>query len=177
MGETMVDFRENITEQLQAYAPYIRGNPLASLIAVKGSPGLAELAGDPPFSGADGLALDKAFGRLGWGFGSHDTRIWFGIVLSRPNHPRLSAQELRLICEIVDPHVIAALDDIARLALIEAFCPVEKSLQADFVSGGEYRVLGRHLVSIEGFEASLADEASKQKAWAQLKRCVFPSLR
>ena len=171
----MVDFHENITQQLKGFSPYISGNPLASLIAIKGIPGSYELAGAPPFSGPDGLALDKVFGRLDWGFGSLDTRVWFGIVLSLPEQPALKPQELRLICELVDPLLIVTLDDPARLAIIETFSPVDEALPTSFPSGAETWVLGRHLVSVEGFEASLGDEASKQKVWKQLKRCA-PSL-
>ena len=166
----MVDFLKNIAEQLRAYTPYITGSQLASLIAVKGIPGPTEQAGDPPFSGSDGLALDKAFGRLGWGFGSQNTRTWFGIVLSIPNQAMLPTRDLRLVCEIVDPLAIVALDDPARLALIEAFTSENNNIMADFSSGAETHISGRHFISVEGFETALLNEASKQKAWAQLKR-------
>ncbi|MCL1847626.1 MAG: hypothetical protein FWF91_06660 [Coriobacteriia bacterium] len=173
----MLDYRENSLLQLEAYAPYLIGNPLASLVAIKGIPGSAELAGELPFSGDDGLALDKAFGRLGWGFGSLDTRIWLGVALSLPNQPTLTAQQLQLICETVDPLALVALDDPARLALIHAFTSAEEGLLIDFTSGTEASVLGRRLYSVEGFEAALADEKDKQKAWAQLKRCVPSTIR
>jgi len=173
----VIDLRANITEQLDAYAPYIRGNVLASLLAVKGTPGPAELAGRPPFSGADGLALDKAFGRLGWGFGSQGTRIWSGILTNLPGLPTLRPSELRLVCEIVDPLTIVALDEAARLAIIDAFSAANRNLKAALLPGAECRVLGRQVVSVEGFEESLADEGAKQRAWAQLKRCLPPSVR
>jgi len=173
----VIDFRTSIAEQLEAYAPYIRGNVLASLIAVKGIPGPAELAGNPPFSGADGLALDKAFGRLGWGFGSQGTRIWLGVMTCLPSGPELLSTDLRLICEIVDPLAIVTLDEPARLAVIDAFRPVCKTLKTDLSPGSEGRILGRHVLSVSGFEQSLAHENSKQRAWAQLKRCLPPSVR
>ena len=173
----MIDFRTNIAEQLAAYAPYIKGNVLASLIAVKGIPGHAELAGNPPFSGADGLALDKAFGRLGWGFGSQGTRIWLGVMTCLSGYPDLLPSSLRLVCEIVDPLAIVTLDEPARLAVIDAFSPVSRSIETDFSPGAECRILGRQILSVEGFEQSLAHEDSKQRAWAQLKRCLPPSVR
>ena len=173
----MVDFRGNIEKQLEAYAPYIKGNLLASLVAIKGMSGPAELSGDPPFSSLDGFALDKAFGRLGWGFGSLDTRVWLGIALSVSGRPTLTSQELRYICEVVDPLTIVALDNAARIALIDAFTSAEEGFMADFTSGTETWALGRHLVSVDGFEAALDDEAAKQRVWAQLKRCVPASIR
>jgi hypothetical protein len=142
------------------------------LIALKGKPGSAELNGKTPFYGADGLALDKAFGKLGWGFGSQDTRTWYGILLAPVNRPPLLATELRLICEIIDPLVIVSLDDIAHTALVSAFKSTEEGFLADFTPGSQTQVLGRKLVSVEEFEDSLSGEESKQRAWAQLKRCA-----
>ncbi|MDR1013585.1 MAG: hypothetical protein LBL86_01210 [Coriobacteriales bacterium] len=174
----MTDLYASIGQQLEPFAAHMAGNPLASLVAVKGMPGRAERDGGTPFSGEDGFALDKAFGRLGWGFGSQDTRVWLGILLppASEESPRggRSALDLRLVCEIVDPLAIVALDEPARIALIDAFGPSEGSLPTELAPGAEAQALGRRLVSVEDFEASLADEAAKQKAWAQLKRCTFP---
>jgi hypothetical protein len=170
----VVDFRVDREQQLEPFAAHISGNPLASLMAVKGKPGAAERAKAAPFSGGDGLALDKAFGRLGWGYGSQDTRAWFGLVLALPDLPALSARDLRLICEIIDPLTIVALDEVARVALIEAFISTEEGFLADFTPGSQTRILGRQLVSIEDFEDALSDDVAKQKVWTQLKRCEFP---
>jgi hypothetical protein len=169
----VVDFQVNITRQLEPFALCVIGDPLASLVALKGKPGEAELGGGAPFSGADGLALDKAFGRLGWGFGTGDTRRWCGILLGHPDRPPLSPQDLRLLCEIIDPLAIVSLDEPARTSLISAFESAEEGFLADFTPGSQTGILGRHLVSVEDFEDSLADERTKQKAWAQLKRCAF----
>lgn len=171
-----MDFRMNITQQLEAYSCFLEGNPLASLVAVKGVRGLAEAAGKPAFSGEDGLALDKAFGALGWGFGSRDTRMWLGIMLFVDNRTSLDPEDLRMICETVDPLCIVALDDKARISCIKAFAPTGAGSMAGFALGSEVWILGRHLVSVDGFEASLGSEASKQRVWAQLKRCVPPSI-
>jgi hypothetical protein len=164
----MVDFSANRKQQLKAFAAQTSGDVLAPLILIKGKHGVAERAGKPPFSGADGLALDKAIGKLGWGYGSQDTRTWFGILLP------LSAPDLRLICEIIDPLALVALDEEARTALVEAFESVEEGLAKKLTPGAETWVLGRQLVSIEGFEDALSDTAAKQRVWAQLKRCAVP---
>lgn len=170
----MVDFSVNVHQRLEPFAACVTGDPFASLMVVKGKPGAAERAGKPPFSGDDGLALDKAFGRLGWGFGSRDTRRWFGVLLATAEHPALSASQLRLICEVIDPLAIVVLDEEARVALLDAFSPGEADVLARFSPGAQVQVLGRQLVSVTGFEEALTDEAAKQRVWVQLKRCTFP---
>jgi hypothetical protein len=164
----MIDLSTEREQELKAFATQTSGDIFASLVLVKGRAGAAERRGNPPFSGADGLALDKAVGRLGWGYGSRDTRTWFGIVLP------LDARDLRFVCEIIDPLALVALDEEARIALIEAFEPVAEGLAEHFTPGAEAWVLGRQLVSVEGFEDALGDEATKQRVWGQLKRCAFP---
>jgi hypothetical protein len=168
-----MDLQAIIEGRLEPFASYYTGSVLASLIAVKGKPGKAELEGSAPFTGTDGLALDKAFGKLGWGLGSGDTRTWFGVLLAPEGPPELTPGELRLICEIVDPLAIIALDEEARTTLIKAFVSAEEGFLADFTPGGHCEVLGRRLVSVEEFEDSLENEAAKQKAWAQLKQATF----
>jgi hypothetical protein len=165
----MVDFRADIERQLAPFSAHITGNPLASLVAVKGVPGEAEREGGLPFSGADGTALDKAFGRLGWGYGSKDTRTWLGVLLPSGSF------DLRLVCEIVDPLAIVALDERARGAIVDAFKSTEEGFLADFTPGAQSTVAGRLLISVDGFEDALSDETAKQRAWAQLKRCAFSS--
>jgi hypothetical protein len=165
-----VDFRANIKTQLESYRPYYCGDELASIIAIKGKPGAAELEHLAPFSGDDGLALDKSFGQLGWGYGSKSTRIWLGILLSPLTLPRLTAEELRYLCEVVDPLTIVALDEPARVALTEAFSSTETGLLVDFHKGTGTEVLGRHFVSVDGFEDALADDSEKQRVWAELKQ-------
>lgn len=169
-----VDFKKQITAQLTPYAPYYSGDELASIIVIKGIAGKAEFDGLAPFSGQDGLALDKSLGRLGWGYGSADTRIWFGILLKSPSLRGLSFQELKLVCEIVDPLVIVALDDSARLALIEAYLSAEDRLPLLFKPGANTTVLGRRFVSVDGFEGALQNMEKKQMVWSQLKNAKVP---
>jgi hypothetical protein len=187
----MIDFRASIKEQLEPFDAHLVGDPLASLMAIKGRVGKAERTGGAPFSGDDGLALDKAFGRLGWGFGSQNTRVWCGVALALPTQasfaPKVSrpiqtppvaqtplaANTLRLICEIIDPLSIVALDDEARLALIAAFESAEEGFLADFTLGSKTQILGRQLISVGNFEDALTDETNKQIVWAQLKQCAF----
>jgi hypothetical protein len=96
------------------------------------------------------------------------------VLLATASHTAPPASELRLICEIIDPLSIVALDEEARIALIDAFTPVEEGLAEQFAPGAQAQVLGRQLLSVTGFEDALADETAKQRVWAQLKRCTFP---
>ncbi len=169
-----MDFRANIIERLKPFSAYYCGDELASLIAIKGMPGQAELSGDPPFSGEDGLALDKSFGHLGWGFGSKSTRTWFGILLSPKNTPQLSAKDLKQICETVDPLTIVTLDKPAHIALKQAFTSAEKNISPDNFLGKAINYQGRQFVGVDNFEAALLDVSEKQRVWAQLKQAKFP---
>jgi hypothetical protein len=175
MGTSVIEVATDMKQRLKPFADAVVGDPFASLVALKGRAGAAERDGKAPFSGADGLALDKAFGALGWGYGSQNTRRWLGVLLEPVSRPPLSARELRLLCEIIDPLAIVALDEVARLALIDAFASVANRFSTEFVAGSETWVLGRHMISVEQFEDALADETAKQNAWSQLKRCTFPS--
>ena len=163
------DLAASISAQLEAYTRYITGNQLGVILAVKGIPGAAESAGLPAFSGVDGAALEKAFVALGWG-----QQCWLGVMLRPSGAPRLDAMELRRLIEIVDPLVVVSLDEFARLTLIESFSSTETGLLASFLASSTEMVLGRRFVSIDGFEASLADAQKKQLAWAQLKEAERP---
>ncbi len=170
-----MDFRSTVIENLAPYRAYYSGDELASLVAVKGDPGAVERAGAAPFSGEDGAALDKSFGHLGWGWGSRDTRTWLGILLSPIDTTLLEKKELRVLCELVDPLIIVALDETARLALVEAFAPPDKKSTTDVPRGGKATVFGRIMVSVDGFEQALGDEKEKQRVWAQLKQAAAPT--
>jgi hypothetical protein len=138
-----------------------RGALMAQVVAVKGLPGPAEATGGAAMSGADGTALAKALEALGW-----DPRGVF-YTLSRPEpaiEPARRAERLRVQIESVDPAAVVALDPEAAEDLVEAFgCEPLRP------GATPLRVLGRHLVAVDGFEAALADPKAKQRVWAQLK--------
>jgi hypothetical protein len=152
---------------LQPFAGYLAGCPETLVLVIKGQAGAAEAGGGKPFSGPDGEALDKALSALGWSAGG-----WLGVLLTAPGLEPLSAEQLRLLCEIVDPLLIIALDEVARQSLREAFARPRPGLAADFEPGARSQMLGRVFVSVDGFESSLADQAAKQRCWAQLKQAA-----
>ena len=164
----MLDFESILSQQLGSYAAYLSGNGLASVLVIKGICGSAEQAGNLPFSGADGEALEKALSALDWG-----PNVWRGVLLNPQDEQPLDVANLRLIIEAFDPLTIITTDEVARLALIQA-CSLEKTNQAHlFVPGGTISVLGRMLVSVDGFEAALTNPKAKQVAWMQLKQARF----
>lgn len=137
-----------------------RGDLLARVVAVKGLPGPAEVAGGDACSGADGEALAKALEAL-----AHDPASVF-CTLSRPE-PGIELERrsdrLRAQIEAVDPSLVLALDAEAAEDLAAAFGV------APLRFGRETRVLGRRLVAVDGLEASLTDPARKRRVWSQLK--------
>lgn len=137
-----------------------RGALLAEIAFVKGLAGPAESAGGAACSGADGEALGKAAEALGY---PPDSAFF---TLSRPE-PGLAAgrraARLRLQLESVDARTIVALDAAAAEDLAAAF----ETPPLRF--GAVATVLGRRLAAVDGFEASLSDEAAKRIAWRQLQ--------
>jgi hypothetical protein len=148
--------------QIEPYQAYLFGNRLASIIAIKGYKGQAEAAGQAPFFGPDGMALESAFAALGWGDNS-----WCGVLLEPVGQPALTAAQLRLLIEIIDPQAIVALDKIAIDLVQECFEPDIPSIK--LMVGKKIDILGRLFVGLDGFEAALANQELKQKAWIQLK--------
>lgn len=135
------------------------GDPLAPVLVVKGMPGPAEAAGGSALSGLDGDALSKALASLGWSEGYFAT-------LSRPvpaHSDEHIGLRLRAVVEAIDPRVVIALDadaagDLAVALGIEALA-----------AGEERRVMGRRIVYVSGFEASLGDESAKRTVWRELQ--------
>lgn len=136
------------------------GDPLSSIVAVKGRPGPAEASGGAALSGPDGDALAKALEALGW----QPAQAF--ATLSRPAgdmDDAASSERLRLQIEAVDPRVVVALDDVAAEDVARAF-----SL-GGLVPGRPVTVSGRRFVAVGGFEAALTDERAKRAAWQHLK--------
>lgn len=136
------------------------GNPLGSVMLVKGEPGPAEESGGAALSGADGDAADAALGALGI-----DPSRAFK-TLSRPARgaepERARARLLRQI-EAVDPQAIVTLDPDAAVDVAAALGT------GRLVAGRPVDHHGRTIVAVEGLEASLSDPRLKRRVWAQLK--------
>lgn len=130
------------------------------VLAVKGSPGPAELAGGSALSGADGEALRKALTALGF----DAERL--AAVVSRPTgdaeESRVTSR-LRLLVSALDPDVVLALD-------VSAGADVAGALRTDVpLPGNPVRAGYRTMLVVDGLESSLADEQRKRRVWAQLR--------
>jgi len=138
-----------------------RGALLAEVAVVKGLAGPAEASGGSAMSGADGEALTKALGALGY----EPQSVFFTLSRPEPGIDREQASDrLRLQLESVDPRVIIALDAEAAADIAEAFgCTVP------VVGGTPLRILGRRIIAVGGFEAALADPKAKQRVWSEIK--------
>ncbi|MDR1089073.1 MAG: hypothetical protein LBL23_07375 [Coriobacteriales bacterium] len=162
-GEAL-DFTALRTAVLEPWRPFLHGNRFASLVAVKGIPGRAEQSGQP-FFGADGEALESALLALGW-----QSNSWCGIVLELPDRAQLTAAELRLLVETIDPRALLALDRPALRGIQEGFG--EELLPRVPEPGQKCWLLGRALVFVDGFEAALVSDdggEAKRRVWRELK--------
>jgi len=162
------------------------------VLVVKGHRGVAETAGGAPLSGRDGAALKSAFERLGWGAADEDVQYWCGVLLTPLKAEPLADARLRLLIESIDPTVIVTLDEHARLALVGVLLE-EKSFvrrlpqpptkggasasspsqTAQWLPKTTTDAGGRLLVSVDGFEAALDSDTSKQRVWQQLKQAAY----
>jgi len=138
------------------------GNPLATVLLVKGQAGPAEQCGGPALSGPDGAAAAKALKALGFAADS-DYR-----VMSRPLGDASPADaihsRLLLLIQVIDPLVIIALDSCAAADLAGA---LEAALPP---TGTPVQIHGRTILALQGLEDSLGDERSKRVVWEQLKQ-------
>lgn len=139
------------------------GDLLADVMLLKGLPGPAEAAGGCALDGVDGEAASKALEALGWRPG------YVFRALSCPQDaldPARCARRVRLMVEAVDPRVVVALDERAAADLARAF------EVAALRPGTHVMAMGRRLVAIRDFEASLGDQSRKKVAWRQFREAA-----
>jgi len=142
------------------------GSAFAEVVLVKGLRGPAEESGGAALSGADGEALRLALEALGY-----DPESCFR-TLSRPEPGadlERCSRRLRMQIEAVDPAVVVALDAASATDVASAFGL--KRLEP----GVPIRVLGRTVLAVDGFEASLGNDREKRRVWTQLKSVARPA--
>lgn len=134
-----------------------QGDVLAEVLLVKGKPGAGDLRAKKSLSGDDGVAIGKALDALGL----PKERFAFCTAASGARAAQL--RRVRLLVEAVDPVVVVLLDPTAARDFAEAFnSPVP-------TAGSVVRLMGRRVLALDDFEASLADEAAKRRVWKQLR--------
>lgn len=145
------------------------GNAFSSVLLLKGELNQAEKDGRGLLSGADGDALRTGLQTLGYA-----PEDWAGLSCVLASGAPMDAALLTLCIATFDPATVIACDDVAVACLREAYAD-ELSVLPDFnqamlAPGVVAYARGMRLVSLGGFEASLANPQQKQVAWACLKR-------
>lgn len=134
-----------------------QGDVLAEVLLVKGEPGPADIGAKRTLAGDDGPAVGKALDALGL------PKSRYAFCTAATGSRDAALRRVRLLVEALDPRTIVALDGVAARDLAEAY----GMRQPRF---GERATLGgRKWVAVDGFEASLGDEAAKRNVWRQLQ--------
>ncbi|MDI6900788.1 MAG: hypothetical protein QMC79_03740 [Anaerosomatales bacterium] len=129
----------------------------APTLLVSARPSATGSAAGSALAGAAGEAAGKALAGLGL------PPEWAAVV-SRQGDAELTVmrERLGLLVEAVDPDVVIALD-------AEAAEDVAAALGTPPLRFGDpVTIGGRRVLAVDGFEASLADEARKRRVWRQL---------
>ncbi|MBQ6395000.1 MAG: hypothetical protein IJH87_01445 [Atopobiaceae bacterium] len=140
----------------------LAGSAYPQVLFVKGILNDGEAQGGALLGGADGEALKRSLIRLGYA-----PQDW--AALAATGDPKLVCDAVR----VLDPTTVVVLDEPAKTIVREAFADgfaSQSGLEsAMFVDGLVVNILGMRFLSLGGFEAALADTASKQLMWARLK--------
>lgn len=154
-------------EKLASGADVVRGQGdlLADVLLVKGEPGPHDLASKRALAGEDGSAIGRALDALGLSPARYAVCTRVGAA----GRKRLA--RLRLLTEAIDPRFVLLLDSGAAEDFGSAY-GVEPPAVGTLV-----RILGRDVLAVDDFEASLADEQRKRRAWTQLKALTDDRVR
>lgn len=165
-------------EALEAAGARMAGNGYSPILLVKGDLNEAERTGGDLLAGADGQALRAALDAIGWvpeDFCVLATVAGAGdgtgpVAAGEP----LPAETLREAVEALDPEAVVLLDaaaaDAFRAAYADELSAIEDAGAATLTPGIVASVLGRRVLALPGFEASLSDAHAKQVCWAYLKQ-------
>lgn len=165
---------------LAARGVRMAGNAFSPIVLVKGELNVDERDGTELLFGADGKALRAALSAIGWEpqdfctlaavAGPGDPAVVGGLDEGSP----LPVELFREALEALDPEAVVLLDaaaaDLMREAYADALAIIEDFNTAMLKPGLVAPVLGRRVLALDGFEASLGDPAKKQRMWAYLKQ-------
>ncbi len=173
----------------------IAGNAMSTIVLVKGELNEAERAGAELLSGSDGTALRACLARLGYapedfcalsavagnveaaGDAVEDAAMEGAAPTSESvaaPGDTLPATLFREALEALDPEAVLLLDETAanvlRDAYADALVVIDDFDTAMLKPGLVAHVLGRRVLTLDGFEAALGDKAEKQRMWAYIKQ-------
>ena len=179
LTNALVDALEQELDGLVQRGVRMTGNATSSIVLVKGELNQEELAGGDLLAGNDGAALRAALTRLGWP--PEDVCCLAAVAgKGETGHAVADTGELlpsevfREALEALDPEAVVLLDNAAAHAMREAYgdalAQVEQFDEAMLKPGLVAHVLGRRVLALDGFEASLASPRKKQRMWAYLKQ-------
>lgn len=134
-----------------------QGDLLADVLLVKGEPGSGDRAKKRALAGDDGTAIGKALDALGL------SSARFAVCTRIGKSAAKRIERLRLLTEAIDPRTVILLDAQAAEDFGRAFGVPTPAV------GVVVRILGRDVLAVDGFEASLGDETHKRRVWSQLK--------
>ncbi|MDO8847420.1 MAG: hypothetical protein Q7W51_03395 [Coriobacteriia bacterium] len=134
-----------------------QGDVLADVLLVKGEPGPGDRAKKRALAGEDGAAIGRALDALGM------SPARFAVCTRVGPAKAKRIERLRLLAEAVDPRTIVLLDEHASEDFGRAFGMPTPA------PGIVVSILGRDVLAVDGFEASLGDEKHKRRVWSQLK--------
>lgn len=177
--EAVVGAVEQELASLRARGVVMAGNAFSPIVLVKGSLNDDERAGAVLLSGADGTALRAALGAIGYApedfcaLASVAGEADISERAAEPDRP-LPSEVFREALEALDPEAVILLDDAAadamRDAYADALVAIEDFDTAMLKPGLVAHVLGRRVLALDGFEASLGDPKEKQRMWAYIKQ-------
>ena len=165
-------------DALTAQGVWMEGNAFSPVVLVKGQLNDAEAAGGSLLAGADGTALRASLAAIG--YAPEDFCALSAVAQASDEPAAVPAGEplpqalFREALEALDPEAVILLDtvaaDLMREAYADALVVIEDFDEAMLKPGLVAHVLGRRVLTLDGFEAALADKAEKQRMWAYLKQ-------
>lgn len=165
-------------EALCARGVRMEGNAFSPIVLVKGQLNDAEAAGGDLLAGADGQALRAALTAIGY---APEDFCALATVAGKTDEPAavpaggpLPQGLFREALEALDPEAVILLDtaaaDLMRETYADALVAIEDFDTAMLKPGLVAHVLGRRVLVLDGFEASLGDKREKQRMWAYIKQ-------
>ena len=165
-------------DALTVQGVWMEGNAFSPVVLVKGQLNDAEAAGGSLLAGADGTALRASLAAIG--YAPEDFCALSAVAQTSDEPAAAPAGEplpqalFREALEALDPEAVILLDtvaaDLMREAYADALVVIEDFDEAMLKPGLVAHVLGRRVLTLDGFEAALADKAEKQRMWAYLKQ-------
>ena len=150
----------------------IAGNACSPIVLVKGDLDEAECSGGELAAGADGAALRKALGAIG--YAPEDFCVLASVAGAGAAGEALTCDLFREALETLDPEAVLLLDnsaaDVMRETYADMLVAIDDFDTAMLKPGLVAHVQGRRVLALDGFEAALTDKAAKQRMWAYIKQ-------